>query len=725
MAETPQITRPKGARWWKTALPGLLLLPLVLLAYLPALRGEFIWDDDYNVIKSAPLRSLDGLRRIWFEPGATQQYYPLTHTTFWLDYHLWGLHPWGYHLENILLHAFSAILLWFALRRLKVPGSWLGAALFALHPVGVESVAWITERKNTLSGVFFLGSMLAVLKFWRLDQTAISDPGARKNLVRLGPGKFYWLALGLYACALWSKTSTVGLPVVILLLLWWKRRRFGLRDAVLVAPFFAVGIGMALMTVAVEKNLLLIGMNGEEWGFSWVERSLVAGRALWFYLGKQLWPHPLIFIYPRWTIQTSQPLAYAPIAAGIILLLILWRERRGWARSILFAIGYFCVMLFPVLGFFNGIFFRYSFVCDHFQYLASIGPLALAGAGITLTLDRMAKEKPLLKSTGCAALLLTLSVLTWRQTAVYRNLEMLWRDTLARNPEAWMAHDNLGLYLSQAGRFEEAREEFRAAIQIHANDYVAYYDLGLDAALRGNLGEAVQYYTKTLQICTNYALGHYDLGNALAGQGKLDEAIQHYNQALQTQPNHGLTHFNLGNALAREGKLEEAVSHYRKAAELEPDFVAPPFSLANALARLGKLDEAVQCYTRVLRLKPDYAPAHANLGRVLASQGKLDEAIAHYQQALLIDPKSVDALANLGNALLGKGRLDEAVQSYRAALRLNPNSPVIHYDLGVALTRQGKPVEAQEELAEARRLKSGQPGASGKPEPALRSRLDK
>ncbi len=444
------------SRRWQSALPGLLLLPLVLSAYLPALRGEFIWDDDYNILKSAPLQTLDGLRRIWFEPGATQQYYPLTHTTFWLDYHLWGLHPWGFHLENILLHGFTAILLWLALRRLGAHGAWLGAALFALHPVGVESVAWITERKNTLSGVFFLGSILAAVRFWRMDQLLVPRSGGGNTKDGVPQWKFYWLALALYLCALWSKTSTVGLPVVILLLLWWKRGGIGRRDRALALPFLALGAGMALVTIAVERNLLLVGMNGEESGFSYLQRSLVAGRALWFYLAKLLWPHPLMFIYPRWSIRATQPLAYLPVAAALAGVVMLWRSRAGWARPALFVIVYFCVMLFPVLGFFNGIFFRYSFVCDHFQYLACIGPLALAAAGITLALDRMAKAGLRLKPAACAALLLTLAVLTWRQSGVYRNLEILWRDTLARNPGAWMAHDNLGLFLSQTGRFEEA-----------------------------------------------------------------------------------------------------------------------------------------------------------------------------------------------------------------------------------------------------------------------------
>jgi tetratricopeptide (TPR) repeat protein len=698
-------TLPNPSPPWNTAVLGLGLVLLVIVAYLPALRGQFIWDDDFHVVKSVPLRSLAGLWRIWFEPGATQQYYPLTHSTFWLDYHLWGLHPLAYHAENILLHALAAVLLWRLLRRLDVSGAWLGAALFALHPVCVESVAWITERKNALSGVCFLAAMLAAFEFW-LPSPALratkAENGAEISEPSLGRWKFYWIALFLYLCGLWSKTATLGLPAVILLLAWWKRRRVTWRDGILLAPFVALGVALGLVTNSIEHQFIANAANAEDWHFSLVQRCLIAGRALWFYLGKLCWPHPLIFMYPRWKIETESWPGLLALAAVAIGWFLLWRKRQTWARPVLTAVGYFVIMLFPVLGFFNAFPFRYSFVADHFQYLAAIGPLALAAAGITSALKYFPKENALVKSALIGALLLTLGVLTWRQTGIYYNLETIWRDTLAHNPGAWMAHDNLGIYLSESGRFEEADRHYRAAIKLRPNDQMAYYDLGLESAMQGNLDQAAENFVKSLEIFPRYALAHYQLGNVLTRQGNLDEAIHEYTLALQADPRLALAHFNLANALAKKGRLDEAIQHYLECSRLDPKFVAAPFSLGNILADQGKLDEALAVYARIMKTQPDYAPAHVALGRILAAQHHVDESISQYRKALAINPNSVDALANLGNALVNKNELEEAVTCYRTALQLAPRNAVVHYDLAVALNRQGKEVEARAEWEEAK-----------------------
>jgi len=691
-------------RWW-AALPGLVIAVLVVGAYLPALPGQFLWDDDRNILESAPLRSLDGLRRIWFEPGATQQYYPLTHTSFWLDFHLWGLHPVPYHVENILLHALGAILVWRILLRLGVRGAWLGAAIFALHAVCVESVAWITQRKNTLCVVFFLASVLASMEFW-LPRPAKSDKTGGPSGAKFGAWKWYWLALLLYLCSLWSKTATVGLPGVVLLLAWWKRARLVWRDGVLLLPFLALGLGMGLMTISAEKRQMLMDATAERWRFLPLERSLIATRAMWFYLGKLCWPHPLMFIYPRWRLEAVSLPAYTGVASAAAGLFILWHKRNGWARPVLVVVGYFVALLFPVLGFFNGGFFRYSFVCDHFQYFAAIGPLALAAAGITYGLGPLAKGRPLLRPTVCGALLLALGVLTWRQTAVYQSLETLWRDALTHNPDSWLAHDNLGKYLCQSGHFEEAETHFRKALELLPNDHVAYYNLGLSSTIQGNLDEAAKNFTKALEIFPDYAPAHYNLGNVLTRKSELVEAIREYRKALEIDPGLALAHLNLAGALARSGNVDQAMEEYAQASQWDPELAAAPLSLGNLLTSKGKLDEAVQAYGRALEIQPDNAAAHCGLGRVLASRGKEDDAILHYRKALEIEPNSVDALANLGNALVHQGRLEEAVASYRKALEFDRGSPIIHYNLGVALARQGNPAEAEAELAEAKRLQN-------------------
>ena len=656
---------------WQAAMPGLVILLLVVLAYLPALRGQFIWDDDFHVTKCEPLRSLAGLGRIWFEPGATQQFYPLTWTSFWIDYHLWGLHPFGYHAENILLHGINAILVWRILRRLNVPGAWFGAALFALHPVGVESVAWISERKNTLSGLFFLLCIFAAIEYWvprRAVSPEKSAPAADDSETVFGPWKFYWLTLAFYLCAIWSKTVTAGLPGVILLLVWWKRGRWVLKDWLLVVPFIALGLGMGLITANIEHRFVLSDANADEWKLLLPEKFVIAGKALWFYLGKLVWPHPLIFIYPRWILQPSQPLAYLPLAAVVACAAFLWWKRKSWGRPVLTVAGYFVVVLLPAIGFINIFPFRYSFVADHFQYLAAIGPLALAAAGITLFFVRLKNADVARATTGM--ILALLAVLTWRQAGIYQNLEVLWRDTLAHNPECWMAHDNLGLYLTESGHFAEAEEHYRDAILIRSNDYKAYYDLGLQAAIRGNLPDAAANFNKTLELAPSYTMAHYQLANVFAREGSLDAAIREYNVTLKAMPELTMAHLNLADVLVQDG---------------------------NADAAMGE-------YNRVLEKQPDYAPAHVALGRMLSSKGDFDAAIAQYRAALAIDPDLVEALANLGNMFVSKGRLDEAITCYRSALQLDPNSPVIHRNLSVALTRQGNAAEAEAERNEARRL---------------------
>jgi hypothetical protein len=266
------------------------------VAYQPTWHAGFIgWDDDSYVTDERALRSLGGLERIWVKPGTTPQYYPLVFTTFWAEYHVWKLQPFGYHLVNILLHGLNAVLLWFVLRRLKIPGSWWAAAVFVLHPVGVESVAWITELKNTQSGVFFLLSMLCFLRFRPLNG---------RDAVRVCDWRDYPLALVLFLCALLSKTATCPVPAVLALLIWWKTGRFGKRDALELTPLFVLGVASGFMTIWMEKQYTGV-VRGAEWSLSLAQRCLVAGRALWFYAGKLFWPRDFTFIYPRWEVDAS------------------------------------------------------------------------------------------------------------------------------------------------------------------------------------------------------------------------------------------------------------------------------------------------------------------------------------------------------------------------------------------------------------------------------------
>ena len=433
----------------KLAFMAILAMTLVVAtvaAYRPAWYGGMLWDDDGHLTKPE-LRSLEGLGRIWFDLDATNQYYPLLHSAFWLQYRLWGDQTLGYHLVNIVLHALNALLVALILRRLRVPGALLAAAIFALHPVHVESVAWMAELKNTLSGFFYLASALAYLGF---------DERRRRGM--------YTLSLALFAAALLCKTVTATLPAALLVVFWWRRGGLNWRRDVLpLLPFLALGATAGLFTAWVERAL--IGAAGAEYDFTLIERCLIAGRVICFYLGKLLWPTNLIFIYPQWNISQSVWWQYLyPLGIILTVLAGLWLVRRRW-RGPLAGMLFFCGTLFPALGFLNVYPFRYSLVADHFQYLASLGIITLFAAGLA----RLAASSVLACSGSRAAMLTILSllgVLTWHQSQQYRDVETLYRTTLSQNPSCWMAHNNLGSVLEASGRPEEAVRHYQQALRI-------------------------------------------------------------------------------------------------------------------------------------------------------------------------------------------------------------------------------------------------------------------
>ncbi|HUI05697.1 MAG TPA: O-GlcNAc transferase, partial [Verrucomicrobiae bacterium] len=330
--------------WRSVGVRAALVVALTVVAYLPVRNAGFVFDDHDSVTDNRSLRTLAGLGRIWTDPRASFQYYPLTYTSFWAEYHLWGLRPAGYHEVNVLLHAVNAVLVGVLLTRLGVPGAWLAALLFALHPVQVESVAWISERKNVLCGLFYLSSLLAYLRFGEEPQR------------RWG---FYALSLGLFVCALWSKTSAVSMPFAVLLLLWWKQGRVRRREVVALIPFVAAGAALGLVTAWVEIHRA--GAHGPEWQMSLLERCLVAGRVVWFYAGKLLWPYPLMVIYPRWHIDSGVWWQYLfPCgAAAVVVALWRWRDRLG--KAPLVGVAFFAGSLVPVPAFINIAFMRYSY----------------------------------------------------------------------------------------------------------------------------------------------------------------------------------------------------------------------------------------------------------------------------------------------------------------------------------------------------------------------------
>ncbi|MGA2508245.1 MAG: tetratricopeptide repeat protein [Chitinispirillaceae bacterium] len=663
---------------------GCILLVVTLAAYRPAWNGKPIWDDNAHITKPE-LRSAPGLARIWTQLGATKQYYPLVHSVFWLEYRLWGDAPLGYHLLNILLHVLSALILVRILRYLKISGkaAWLAGAIFALHPVQVESVAWITELKNTLSGVFFLATALAYLKF----------DCERKR-------KYYVLAFTLFVLGLLSKSVIATLPVSLLVVFWWKQGRIRWKhDAVPLLPFFITGIASGLFTAWVERTF--IGAEGSDFTFTIIERCLIAGRAAGFYLGKLFWPANLIFIYPRWNINPALWWQYLFPAAVLLLAGALW-ALRNIHRAPLAVFLYFTVTLFPALGFLNVYSFRYSFAADHFQYLACIGPLALSAAGMESVFGFLDKNlQVFFRPAFYGILLLTLGVLSWKQSGMYRDAETLYRTIIQKNPDCWMAHNNLGLLLANTGRTDEALAHYRGALEINPNDAKAHNNLGLLLAKMGRTGEAVAQYRRALEIYPNSAEVHNNLGLLLANTGRTDEAVAQYRKALEINPNYANAHNNLGLLLANTGRTDEAMTHFQMALEINPNDAKAHNNLGLLLANTGRTDEAVAQYRKALEINPNSAEVHNNLGLLLANTGRTDEAITHYRKALEINPNYAKAHNNLGLLLAKMGQTDEAVAQYRRALEIYPDDINVLSNLAGAFVQKGQPADAIQVLERA------------------------
>lgn len=607
--------RPSAPGWLVWA----AIFALVFLAYSPALRGGLLWDDDAHVTKPA-LQSTAGLVRIWTEVGATQQYYPLLHSAFWLEHRLWGDAPTGYHVVNLLQHALAACLVVALMRRLALPGAVLGGLIFALHPVCVESVAWISEQKNTLSAVFYLGAALLYLRF---DQS-------RQQ-------RHYVLALACFILALLTKTVTATLPAALLVLFWWQRGRLDWRrDVRPLLPWFALSLGAGLFTAWMERKF--IGAEGADFTLHFLERLLLAGRVVCFYFGKLLWPADLVFIYPRWTIDASvwwQWLFLLAVAATGLGLLWHARRQRGPLAAFLLYGG----TLFPALGFLNVYPFLFSYVADHFQYLASLAVIVPAA-----TLLARAAAHRRLATTACVAVLLgACAILTWRQTRLYRDAETLYSDVLARNPACWLAHNNLGnIAAKDPARLAEAVDRYAAVIALRPDFASAYFNrANALAKLPGRAAEAVAAYEQALRLQPDFAEAANHLGNLLVQQpGRLADAIARFESAVRIDPAFVAAHVNLANALSADpARRADAIAHYETALRLMPDFPDAHFNLANLWTKAGQPAQAIPHYEAALRQRPDFVEAHVNLANLLVHDpARRAEAIGHYEAALALRP---------------------------------------------------------------------------------------
>lgn len=611
-------------RWWFSAtVTWLALFAAVFIVYFPALHGARLWDDSSHITRP-DLQSIHGLWRIWFEVGATQQYYPVLHSAFWLEHHIWGDSVAGYHLINLVLHATAAALAVFIARYLKLSGSLLAGFLFALHPVCVEGVAWISEQKSTLSGVFCLAAMLCYLHF---------ENRRRKDI--------YLVATGFFALALLSKSVTAVAAPGLLVLAWWRYGRIHFRrDLAPLLPWFAMGASMGLLTASIERSFVV--SNGTLDHLTIPQHIILAGRIVVFYLSKLVVPINLAFSYPRWKISPDQIWQYSFVAAIIVAgAAFIWGARRN--RGPLASLLIFIVTLFPVLGFFAVYPFRYSWVADHFQYLASLAVLIPVSSLFVSLLDRYVRNKRL-GTAVVSCLVASLAVLTWNQSSIYRNEEALFRATILHNPDSWLAHNNLGtILLSQPGRLPEAIEEFQTAVRLEPA----------------------------------FPESHFNLASAWTHETppRFSDAVSEYQTALRLKPDDSEALGNLGNVLMRlPGRREDAIRAYRKATQLAPDRAVAHQNLGTALAQTpDTLPEAIREFQTALRLSPDSAELHANLGSALAEAGKFSEAVPELETATRLQPDAAIIHYNLGNALEQMpGRSSEALTEFRTAVNLEP-----------------------------------------------------
>jgi tetratricopeptide (TPR) repeat protein len=639
----------------------ILIVFLTFAAYSSAIHGGYIWDDDSYVTENHLLTSPNGLWEIW-TTTKSPQYYPLVFTAFWVERRLWGLNPMGYHVVNVSLHAINALLVWLLLRKMEVPGAWMVGAVFAVHPVHVESVAWISERKNVLSGMLYLLAVACYLQF---------ESKRHRSL--------YAGALGLFILALLSKTVVSTLPIALLLIRYLRGWRIGRREVLELFPFLAIGAGMGLLTKWYEVHV--VGAQGPEWNLSMGERLLVAGRALAFYVIKLLWPANLIFNYSRWQLDVRDPMQWSWVLVAGAVGLLFWWKRHAWGRGPLVGLGFFSVSLAPALGFFNVYPMHFSFVADHFQYLASIGIIALVIGTVTWELNRWIKPdttggyriKKWIKPVLGSLILVVLIALSWKQGRIYYDSQTLWQDTIEKNSDSWLAHSWLGTILLNQGNPDRALEHIRLSLKINPEDEYSYNNLG----------------------------------RILTKQGKRAEAIENFQHALQIRPRYPEALTSLGVIMASQGRLERARLNFLTAVQLKPDFIEAHYNLAKVYASQGRLELAVQEYLTTLKLKPDDFDAHYNLGNAYAKEGRLQEATREYSTAISLRPDSPGAHSNLGIAYSRQGREDEAIREFLTVVQLRPDDFRGHYNLGIAYRHKGLSGEARRQFEIAIKIKPG------------------
>ncbi len=695
------------------------IVTVTVLAFLPSLWNGFVdWDDPLNLLENPHYRGLGWEQLTWmFGGNDTNFYMPLTWLTYGLDYALWGMNPAGYHLTSLILHALNACVFYFvALRLFRTArggepisdsalraGAALAALLFALHPLRVESVVWATERRDVLSGLFYLLAILAYLR--ALEPGAAGTPRARA---------WYWGAVAAGLCALLSKPMAVSLPVVLVLLDIYPLKRLGFAPTSWITPAgrraWLEKVPFILPAAATSiVALLRVGELIDPSALppaSWLDRLAVSVYALAFYLRKTLLPWNLSALY-------EQPIPFDPTAWPILLsalavsavTVITMRLRHRWPSPLVVWLA-FVVVLLPVLGIVQ---IQSMIAGDRYTYLACLGWALLAGGLLASAVEahaagRLGRDAMAAIAVLALALPIVLGALTWTQTRVWRDSETLWAHTAAVTPSA-RAHLHWGRTLIREGKPNEAIAHLRESLRLRPGYVFARFDLGVALEAQGDLPGAIDEYREVLRVKPRVASVHYSLGSALLRLGRLGEAVEEYEAALRLEPDFWPAHVNLGAALATQGRLPEAMAHYRQALHANPRIAVAENNLGRALLQLGRLDEATPHFRRAVDIDPRNADARNNLGLALAREGKVAEAIDQFEASLRLEPASGEAHSNLGVALVRANRPADAADHFRKALEINPGNAEAHNLLGIALARQGHMREAAAEFRKALRIK--------------------
>lgn len=622
------------------------LIAVAAVCYLPSMRGGFLWDDDVYVTHNKALSRAGGIQRIWLgvrDPKTypVPQYYPMTHTSFWLEtrWQDWSkpLSSMPFHLINVMLHAMNAWLLWVLLRRLGVPGAFVIAGIWMIHPLQVESVAWITERKNVLSGFFFFASMIVYVRFCSLDLS--ENPRGRWEL--------YVLALVLFVCSILSKSVTGSMPVMVLLLIWWKRGTIGWKEIKLLLPFVALAMGMGAITSMFERDV--VGAQGADWNFSDFERIRIAGGSLWFYLGKLFLPVKLSFIYEQWNLRW--PILYIAPVAAVVVLAALFALRKKIGRGPIVAALMYAITLFPALGFVNIFPMRYSFVADHFQYLAGIPIIA----SVVWCVQRVIRSRAILTVVAVIAAA-GLATATFQRNHVYTDAITLWTDTLEKNPTCWMAENNLGAQLLSRNDLAEAEVHFKRALQLRPKHVEAEMQLGMIAVYRGDPDAGLELLNTAAEWARadpnhpHLAAVYYNLGYAYQKKGDKRSAFAAYRNAAELDPNDAGAFNAAGALLLEEGDPEHAKMWLEKAIEIDPSFLKAHTNMGNLLLQEGDPQAAMQQWLYVLSRDPSDAFAMDGIGRMMAQMRHWDESIFWFEKAVMADPNFELARVHLANA---------------------------------------------------------------------------